>query len=206
MVTTVVAPRGEFFYDPAHGISHLRLYDGIINQLGEGNVTAHFVRFNTYDFRLDAENLTSRGRSRKKGRKEMTLPELRSNLAGTLWKGDEYRAALIQYHEGFSIPFACFVLGLMAVPLGIQSRSARRSFGVIVALFFFLLYYALLSMGLALSETGRCHPAIGMWLPNAVLGGLAVYLLAVSTRERPVGFLSKGLRVFQRLGSIGGGR
>lgn len=205
MVTTVVAPRGEFFYDPARGLSQLRLYDGIINQLGKEKETAHFVRFNTYDFRLDAENLTSGGSGREKGMKEMTLPELHINLARAVWEGDEHRAAQIQYHKRFSIPFACFVLGLIAVPLGIQSRSAKRSFGVIIALFFFLLYYALLSVGLALSETRRCHPAVGMWLPNAVLGTLAVYLLVASTREHSVRLLSRSLGIFQRLGSIGRG-
>ena len=202
MVTTVVAPRGEFFYNPKQLVSHLRLYDGIINQLGKEEETAHFVQFNTYDFRLDFQNMMSPEAANKKGVKEMTFPELRSNLNRKTWQGEEYRAALIHYHKRFSIPFACFVLGLMAVPLGIQSRSAKRSFGVIVALFFFLTYYALLSMGLALSETGQCHPAIGMWLPNIALGILAVYLLFIRNREQPVKLLSASLGLFQRFRSV----
>ena len=36
------------------------------------------------------------------------------------------------------ISFSCFVLGLIAVPLGIQSKDAKRSFGIILGLFVFL--------------------------------------------------------------------
>ena len=203
MVTTVVAPRGEFFFDPEQLVSHLRLYSGIINQLGENKETAHFVRFETYDFRLDFGSMVSPKGDREKDVKEMTLSELRRHLAQPSKSDEEYYAGRIQYHKRLSIPFACFVLGFVAIPLGIQSRSAKRSFGVVVALFFFLVYYALLSLGLALGETGKLPPAIGMWIPNTVLGLLAVHLLVVRSREQPIKLLSVSLRFFQRLRSVG---
>lgn len=203
MVTTVVAPRGEFFFDPEQLVSHLRLYSGIINQLGENKETAHFVRFETYDFRLDFGSMVSPKGDREKDVKEMTLSELRRHLAQPSESDEEYYAGRIQYHKRLSIPFACFVLGFVAIPLGIQSRSAKRSFGVVVALFFFLVYYALLSLGLALGETGKLPPAIGMWIPNTVLGLLAVHLLVVRSREQPIKLLSVSLRFFQRLRSVG---
>jgi lipopolysaccharide export system permease protein len=89
--------------------------------------------------------------------------------------------------------------------LGIQSKSAKRSFGIVLALFFFLIYYALLSLGIALGETGRCPPVIGMWIPNAVLGVFAVYLLFIRSREQPLTLVSAGLGVFQRFRFLGRG-
>lgn len=203
MITTVVAPRGEVFFAAEQLVSRLRLYDGIINQLDESKETAHFVRFDTYDFRLDFGSMVSPKADRKKDIKEMTFWELSHRLDKAGEKNEEYYAGLIQYHKRLSIPFACFVLGLVAIPLGIQSKSAKRSFGVVIGLFFFLVYYALLSLGLALGETGQCPPVIGMWIPNAVLGLLAAYLLFVRSREQPVKLLSASLAFFQRLRSAG---
>jgi lipopolysaccharide export system permease protein len=204
MITTVVAPRGEVFFAAEQLVSRLRLYDGIINQLDESKETAHFVRFDTYDFRLDFGSMVSPTTDREKDIKEMTFFELSHRLSNQpREKSEEYYAGLIQYHKRLSIPFACFVLGLIAIPLGIQSKSAKRSFGVVIGLFFFLVYYALLSLGLALGETGQCPPVIGMWIPNGVLGLLAAYLLFLRSREQPVKLLSASLAFFQRLRSAG---
>ncbi|MGA6925635.1 MAG: LptF/LptG family permease, partial [Desulfosarcina sp.] len=46
----------------------------------------------------------------------------------------------------------------------------------------------LLSVGTTLGENGRYPPAVGMWMPNMVLGGFGVYLLVRSARERPIRF------------------
>ncbi|MBW2265347.1 MAG: LPS export ABC transporter permease LptF [Deltaproteobacteria bacterium] len=203
MVTSIIAPSGKFFYDPQRLVSHLRLYDGTINQLDQENQTAHFVRFNTYDFQLDFDSIVSSKKWDRKSRKEMNLSELRHSLDNTTKKDTEYYLQLMQYHKKFSIPFSCFVLGLVAIPLGIQSKSAKRSFGVILALFFFLIYYSLLSMGSALGKTGQCPPIVGMWIPNLVIGVIAAYLLFARGREQPIKILSISLRISQWLRSAG---
>ena len=105
-------------------------------------------------------------------------------------------------YKKFSIPFACFVLGLVAVPLGIQSRSAKRSFGVVLGLLFFLIYYVLMSVGLVLGETGACPPVIGMWGPNLVMGTIGMYLLLSSAKERPLKAISVLPRIFMSPKSV----
>jgi lipopolysaccharide export system permease protein len=83
-----------------------------------------------------------------------------------------------------ALPFGCFALGIIAVPLGVQSRSTKRSFGLVLGLFFFLFYYLLMSMGKVYGETGAYPPQIGMWLPNIIIGGLGVYFLIHTANER----------------------
>ena len=78
------------------------------------------------------------------------------------------------------------MLGLLGVPLGIQSRSTRRSYGIGLGLIFFLGYYILLSAGWVFGEAGIYPPLIGMWVPNIVTGGFGVFLLVRTAKERTV--------------------
>ncbi|MEJ2659010.1 MAG: LptF/LptG family permease, partial [Desulfobacterales bacterium] len=95
-----------------------------------------------------------------------------------------YYTALIELHKKFSIPVACLALGILAVPLGIQSESAKRSTGLGMGMVFFLIYYLMLSAGSVFGEAGVYPPAIGMWVPNVVMGGLGLFLLVRAANDR----------------------
>jgi lipopolysaccharide export system permease protein len=104
----------------------------------------------------------------------------------------------MELHKKISIPIACLALGLLAVPLGIQSGSTKKSFGLVLGMILFLIYYLLLTAGLVFGETGVCPPVIGMWFPNIVMGGLGLYLLIQTANERqlkigPISNLLKGI-------------
>ncbi|MBC8433227.1 MAG: LPS export ABC transporter permease LptF [Desulfobacterales bacterium] len=186
IVSTVVAPRGNIFNQPDSPSFHLRLYDGSINQVDIKNQATHSIKFDTYDINLDLERTISAAKGRSKDEKEMNLVELRQHIQTFSKKDVRYFTALTEFHKKFSIAFACFALGILAVPLGIQSQLAKRSFGLGLGLFFFLLYYLMLSAGWVFGETGVYPPVIGMWLPNVVMGGLGLFLLDRTAKERPV--------------------
>jgi len=114
---------------------------------------------------------------------EMDIAELRQYLNNSTRKDANYYNALMELYKKFSIPIACFALGFLAVPLGIQSRFAKRSFSLLLGLIFILVYHLLLSAGLVFGETGAYPPIIGMWVPNIVLGGLGLYLLVKTANE-----------------------
>ena len=103
-------------------------------------------------------------------------------------KMTQYYLALMEFHKKFSLPSACLALGLLAMPLGIQSKSAKRSFGIGLGLFFFLAYYLILSAGFVFGEAGSYPPLIGMWAPNIVMGGIGCFLMVRCARERAIGF------------------
>jgi len=203
LVNTVIAPRGKFLFDPESLTFRLALFDGMINEVDQKNRTVHSISFDTYDFNLSLAQVLSARKQGQKGRKEMSLVELRQTLEAATRKDAKYYLTLMEYHEKFSIPFACFVLGLVAVPLGIQSRSAKRSFGMVLGLLFFLIYYVLMSVGLVLGETGACPPVIGMWGPNLVMGTIGMYLLLSSAKERPLKAISVLPRIFMSPKSVG---
>ena len=183
---TVIASRGRLFGEPEEMIYHLRLYNGTINQMDLHDRSAHTINFDTYDIRLDLKEVISTPGVAGKKPDEMTLADLRSHLAKSAADRAEYFGALLKYHRKFSIPAACLAMGLLALPLGIQSRHSNKAFGIGLGLIFFLLYYILLSMGTAFGENGAYPPVIGMWMPNVILGGFGVYLLVRAAKEKRV--------------------
>ncbi len=186
VVSTVVSPKGRLFSQPDTGVFQLRLYNGSINQVDVRDRSAHTVQFETYDIRLDIQKSAGMHGGGPKNQEEMSIPELLDYLQKAGKKDDRYYLTLMEFHKKFSLPFSCLFLALLAVPLGIQSRHAKRSFGVVLGLVFFLFYYLLLSAGWVFGETGAYPPVIGMWVPNLTMGGIGLFLLVRNAREKPV--------------------
>ena len=185
IVTTIIAPKGILLSEQDGKILRLRLFDGMINQVSIENRTANSIQFETYDMQLDLENAAA-AISSHKHRWEMTFEELKNYIKQSTEKTTQYYKALMELHLKFSIPAACFALGLLAMPLGIYSRYGKKSYGLILGLFFFLIYYLLLSVGLVFGENGALPPFIGMWFSNVVMASIGVYLLVGAAREKPV--------------------
>lgn len=184
---TVIARRGRIVGDPETMLYHMRLFDGTINQMDIADGASHIVQFDTYDIRLDLKAAVGSASVVKKSSKEMTPHELFEYIRKVKDKNKEqYYGALLRLHKKFSIPFACIAMGLLAFPLGIQAKHSKKAFGIGLGLFFFLLYYLLLSMGTAFGESGSYPPVIGMWMPNVILGGVGIFLLVRSAKEKPV--------------------
>lgn len=203
IISTVVAPKGEMSCEPDKLLFHLRLHNGTINQVDIESRTVHSINFDTYNITLDLKKSVP-GEKGRKDEKEMSIAELRKNLKDAVNKDAKYYASLIEFHRKFSIPFACFALGFLGVPLGVQSKSVKRAFGLGLGLIFFLLYYLMLSAGWVFGEAGFYPPLIGMWMPNIVTGGIGLYLFVRTANDRPslisyLPYLFK--RIFSRFNS-----
>ncbi|NIV98885.1 LPS export ABC transporter permease LptF, partial [Candidatus Saccharibacteria bacterium] len=183
-VNTVIAPRGIVFSDPDNATAHLRLFNGSIHQTNLNEKTAHAIHFDTYEISLDTKRSVARKKAKPKRPKEMSFKGLRRFVQSADRKDGRYFSVLLELHRRLALPFGCFALGIIAVPLGVQSRSAKRSFGLVLGLFFFLFYYLLMSMGKVYGETGAYPPQVGMWLPNGIIGGLGVYFFIRTANER----------------------
>jgi len=185
-VNTIVAKRGKLF--PAqNGRITMRLYDGTIHGVSQDLKKAQTAEFETYDISLDASNFMSARRT-DKHEKEMYLDELLAQMQ-KLPPGSKKRYLVqMELHKKFSLPFACFVLSLIALPLGTHSRSGR-SWGVSVALGVFLLYYFMLSAAWSFGESGLYPPVVGMWMPNLLFGLLGVLMFRRELNEAPIPIL-----------------
>jgi lipopolysaccharide export system permease protein len=148
------------------------------------------VHFDTYDIHLDTRQAVAAALSGPTHPEEMSLTEIRRYLAASTEINSKYYLTLMEFHKKFSLPFACIALGLLAVPLGIQSRSSRRSFGISLGIFFFLIYYMLLSAGWVFGEAGKYPPLLGMWVPNLITAGAGILMLYRANHEKPPPFSS----------------
>jgi len=195
VVSTVIAPEGRLFSDPENLIYHLVLSNGTIHQTNVKEHSANSIRFDTYKLSLDLQKEFEGNQRRDKSRQEMSLAELRRFMKDRPSKDEDYYDAMINLHRRFSIPMACLSLALLAFPLGIQSKSSKRSYGLVLCLFFFLLYYVMLTAGYAFGENGDYPPQIGMWMPNLVMTCLGLYFLYQTARERTLKIELIGRRV-----------
>lgn len=187
VVSTILARKGEFIARPDAFVFELRLYNGIINQVNIDQKTNNSISFEKYDVTINIKNTMNKDRKNdKKNVQEMGLKELRRFIKTSTNKDTSYYKALIEFHNKFSIPSACIVLGLLAVPLGVSAKTRKKSYGLGLGLFFFLCYYAFMSLGWVLGESGTYPPVIGIWIPNVIMGGAAVMLLVRSVNENPM--------------------
>ena len=185
-ISTVVAPRGKLFSEPDKFVYHLLLYNGTIHQTNLDDRTANSIGFDFYKLSLNFQDELSSARRRRRHSAERGLLELIQYAKSFKVKDKVYYRVLIDLHLKFSIPVACLALGLLAMPLGLHSRSNKRTFGLIMGLFLILIYYLMVSAGMVFGKTGRLPPAIGMWLPNVLMGAAAIYLLVRSAKEKSV--------------------
>ena len=184
MVNTVIAPEGKLISEKEKFIFHLLLSNGTIHQTSLKERSATSIQFDTYKLSVDLKKELGGVKKSDKHREEMTIAELRQFLEESANKDRKYYKTKMVLHRRLSIPIACLTMGLLAFPLGIQSKTTKRSLGLIYCLFFFLLFYLLLTAGYAFGEDGTYPPEIGMWVPNLVMGCIGILFLIQTGRER----------------------
>jgi lipopolysaccharide export system permease protein len=185
-VSTIVAPSGELIRVPDRRAVRVRLYDGLINQVKHANKSASTLYFATYDIEFGMKQAAKLSRYKRKDEDEMSLAELDAHINSVKGDPEDYREALNEYHMKFSIPAACLALGLLAIPLGVELKSSRKSAGLGMGLLVFLLYYVMMTGGITFGEMGLIAPVIGLWVPNVVFSAAGMVMLVRSANEKPL--------------------
>lgn len=206
---TVFAERGEIINDPESLKISLRLSNGSIHLLSDDFQTYQEATFESSRFTVDLSQYLEPLGAKPTRVSDMNVEELadlirRFRMREVLTERGlaDLRRLQVRYHQKFSLPFACIVFGMLAVPLGIQPPKSSRFRGFVLALLVFLSYFALMTAAEVFGKKGVLPPALAVWSPNIIMGGLSIVLLVRGARERPIAlpFLEKlfRLRVFQR--------
>lgn len=90
---------------------------------------------------------------------------------------------LVEIHKKYAIPAACLIFVFVGAPLGIVVRRGNFGVSAVIALGFFIVYWACLVVGEKLADRDLVHPAVGMWLGDMVVGVLGIYVTLLVTRE-----------------------
>ena len=89
----------------------------------------------------------------------------------------DIRAARIELNTRFSYPFACLVLMLIGVPLGLSSKRGGKSTGFVLTLLLVFAYYLLSQFGVGLAKSGKLSPILGVWGANLIFAAFGSILL-----------------------------
>jgi LPS export ABC transporter permease LptG/LPS export ABC transporter permease LptF len=103
--------------------------------------------------------------------REMPTRELYRFVKTSDPKSDDGATARVELYSRLALPLACLMLGLVGVPLGVQSRKGGKSAGYITAILLaFLCYYLSFITLTSMARKHAISPELGTWLPNLVFG------------------------------------
>lgn len=180
----------------------LRLSDGEIHYDSKDLKNTDTVQFNTYELSLDLTQSAKSSGPGELGESEMRLKELWEEIQKVETKDVKYNMLVMEFHEKFSVPFSCLILGFIGLAIAVQSKAYGFSAGVAMALGVFLGYYVLLSAAKSFGESGAIPPALGMWMPNILLGALSTAMFVSACRERPMKSLELFVRIAEKVRSL----
>ena len=117
-----------------------------------------------------------------KSLRELTLEDLQERLDSP--SPEVRNLARVEIHKKFSIPFACIVFGLIALPLGFNTRRGGKGSGFAISIGVILLYYIMISNGEEAARYSRIPSWVAMWLPNVLLATAGIVLLVRRNRDK----------------------
>jgi lipopolysaccharide export system permease protein len=125
-------------------------------------------------------------RQRGDNERELTTPELWTGLQ----EGSPVpRASLAaEFHARLVRAVSMFFLPMLAVPMGLAARRARRGPGIAVAALILGLYHHTLQLGESMADLGRISPVAGLWLPFVLFAAFSAWLFFGRDRRAGGGF------------------
>lgn len=182
----------------------LSMRQGYKHETGKDSSEDYNSRFPAGDQELEAQKP---GEIRARSYSEMdTLP-----LARLIPKLKPHEAIdpRIELHQRLSLPWACLVLALLGVALGVSTRKAGRSSAFVMTVAIALAYFMGMVGLIGLARQSRLPLVPAMWAPNVLCGLVGVILLI--RLEKPGDFdlsasiqysFSRLLARFQGLGRL----
>ncbi len=191
MDATIVGRQGHFETDSVRGEILLQLEDGRIYQ-SQGDRFG-VLKFGSYSVRIplgllikgyDPAEVKARDMSWSGLSQAEDDPALRNSDRGLF-----YRKVVTEKQKRLALPFACLILGLFALPIATAFSGLKQSYGLVLSMGLFLLYYTLFSVGVSLGESGTLSPEIGLWMPNLLFLFLALAGIRLAAREKTFGLV-----------------
>ncbi|MFQ5514519.1 MAG: LptF/LptG family permease [Myxococcota bacterium] len=163
----------------------VKLIDGSVHFSESGSERYRRIRFVEMRTSIDLSGYIDRGTRAR----ELTMPAL-LDLRRRARQGEPIRlrdregrtAIELQIHRRVAFPFACVLLTLLSVPLGIRPLRSGRSAGALTAVGLMGLYWLLFTAGELAGERHWLPTWLGMWAANALVLVLALVLMRRSIR------------------------
>jgi lipopolysaccharide export system permease protein len=180
---TIYAESGEIRYEPTQESMFLRLSEGLAIRWGTELGHRQTVKFKTYELPLQLFNFASGGQISER---EMSLRELREGIKAETPGSKRYVRLVVELHQRFALPLGALLLCLLAMPLGLSPRVHGRTWGLIVGLLTFLIYYVVFTASWRLAFSTHLNPTLAPYLADILFAFLALYFWWRTLRELPL--------------------
>jgi lipopolysaccharide export system permease protein len=175
----ITAQSGRLVPSPDGTSLLLELSNGLI-LMGQPDGAVKTVNVSTGRINEDFTVVPPPFRARGKDERELTLPELRLDVAA-------YAAADItpaeragEFHGRLARIVLPLLLPLLALPLGMAAKRGRRAPGTVFAVLALLTLDQTLQFGESMGEAGRAVAWLAVWLPVVLFAVLGVWLFRSS--------------------------
>jgi LPS export ABC transporter permease LptF/LPS export ABC transporter permease LptG len=182
-----VADWGRVKVDAAGEKVVLELFDAFTHTADLTNPDKYDITYHEHLERVLEDRFTTTQREKisvSKSLRELEWDELRDRARDPEATSEIRQLARVEMHKKFSIPVACLVFGLFALPLGFNNRRGGKGSGFALSILVILVYYVMLSNGEEAARYGRIPPWLAMWLPNLVLAAAGLFLLLRRNRDK----------------------
>jgi len=180
---TIYAGNGDLSYDQKQETMLMELYDGLVIRWGHGASRWQTLEFRSYQLPLELFSFDLKG---DKSEVEMSLRELWAAIAKNPKGSEPSNRALVELNQRFALPVGAVLLCLMAMPLGLSPLRHGRTWGLILGLMVFLVYYVVFTASWRLAINARINPALAPWFSNFLFVWVAFYLWRRTVRELPL--------------------
>lgn len=164
--------------------SLLAINQRLYNERGDNNNTtaidsteipylSNFIVLNALDKKSEQKRLhqTALGELRSY---RSSLDNLEVNIN---WRISRIARYLVEVHKKFSIPIACIIFVLIGAPIGMYTKKGNLGYAALISTGFLTFYFISIIQGEKLADRLFISPAVGMWLSNAILGAIGIYLV-----------------------------
>jgi lipopolysaccharide export system permease protein len=209
----ILARSGKLTANAEEMLISLELREGSINR--EQSEVSQTISFGDYLLQLPVDstaNLDQVYNPKNLGKNDLYLSQLLTRAAEYRLEAEKntdlrqfYQTRSIdlisEFHSRIALPVGCLIMALLALPLSLQNRPGRGRPGLPLGLFFFVLYYVLISLAQALAGTSGLSIGLLTWSPNLIFALLALAMLRSSARENNIPFLELVLDLIATLGT-----
>jgi lipopolysaccharide export system permease protein len=193
---TIYAESGQLRYDASQEVMLMQLFDGRVFRWGKEGKDANrwqMVQFRSYQLPLQVFGFALK---RGKSETEMSLRELWSTMSREPKGTDPYNRAAVELNQRFAMPLGALILCLIAMPLGLCHRQQGRTWGLIVGLVIFLVYYIVFTASWRLAINFKMDATLAPWTSDFLFIWVALFLWYRMVREQPLLPMSLNWRRF----------
>jgi len=156
------------------------LFDGYVRRYsspGAVNADVDFFAKQEIVFSVSPEELLQSQKNYEDVSNYMNSRELYMYLKRNFTQTNVPKGLVVDLYRKLSGPFTVIIVTIFGVTFGAKISRGGALISVGYSLMFYMSYYGISSLLLAMGKMGRLFPIIAVWSPNAIFGIISIFLL-----------------------------